>query len=324
MSIIVRGTGSIGRRHLRVLSECGERAYAMPVRGTDQSMIEGATVIGRYDQAPDARCAVIATDTSRHLSDAREAIDAGLHVLIEKPLSSTADGVDALLDRARETGRRVFVGCNLRFAAGLRRFRDLLPRVGQVYSVRVECQSYLPSWRPTRDHRDSYSARADEGGVMRDLVHEIDYTQWLFGRATAVFADVRNSGELGIQSEESADLLIQTARGVSVSIRLDYLARRPRRSMTAVGSGGELTWDAIAQRVRYADNDAEPELISCEQNRDDTYRAQIQAFLRSVDGAIDDAIASGDDGLAAVRVIDAARESSVFRRECSVEQSNLR
>jgi predicted dehydrogenase len=180
MSTIVRGTGSIGRRHLRVLSECDERAYAMPVRTTDQPLIEGATVITRYEQAPDARCAVIATDTSRHVSDAREAIEAGLHVLIEKPLASTAVGVDALLDLANERGRRVFVGCNLRFAAGLRQFRDILARVGQLYSVRVECQSYLPSWRPTRDHRNSYSARADEGGAMRDLVHEIDFTQWLF------------------------------------------------------------------------------------------------------------------------------------------------
>ena len=48
-------------------------------------------------------------------------------------------------------------------------------------AVRVECQSWLPYWRPERDYRESYSARADEGGVLRDLVHELDYAIWAFG-----------------------------------------------------------------------------------------------------------------------------------------------
>ena len=49
-------------------------------------------------------------------------------------------------------------------------------------SAHVSCQSWLPDWRPGRDYRESYSARADEGGALRDLVPELDYATALLGR----------------------------------------------------------------------------------------------------------------------------------------------
>ena len=111
--------------------------------------------------------------------------------------------------------------------------RDLLPQIGAVHAVRVECQSYLPDWRPGSDYRESYSARADEGGVLRDLIHEIDYATWLFGWPVAVTARYGNTGRLGIAAEEWAELAWEAPADVEVSMRLDYLTRPPRRVMRA-------------------------------------------------------------------------------------------
>jgi predicted dehydrogenase len=78
----------------------------------------------------------------------------------------------------------------------------------------------FPEWRPARDYRESYSASSEQGGVLRDLIHEIDYAVWLYGKPVAIIAQLSNSGRLGIAAEESADLLWRTPCGATVSIRL--------------------------------------------------------------------------------------------------------
>lgn len=311
--VIVRGTGSIGRRHLRVLRALGVQAWAYPVREqTGERTIEGAPVVRSYE-APGAGYSVIATDTIRHLSDAREAVGAGLHVLIEKPIGTSAAGVRELLDFAKARTRRVYVGCNLRYSRGLRELRDRLPSLGTRYSARIECQSYLPSWRPTTNYRTSYSARATDGGVLRDLIHEIDYATLLLGEPTRVSASLHNTGELGIESEESADLFWRTTDGCAVSIRLDYLSRLARRSTSIVGAAGELQWDAIAQTVTWRDADGASESVDVREERDSQYLGQMRDFLALADPQVAP-IATGEEALTAMRILDAARRSASSER----------
>jgi predicted dehydrogenase len=311
--VIVRGTGSIGRRHLRVLRQLGIPAWAFPVRErAEELVIEGAPVVQSFESR-EARFAVIATDTIRHLADAREAVGAGMHVLIEKPIAPNLDEVSEFLSFAKATGRRVYVGCNLRYSRGLRELFDRLSDVGTRYSARIECQSYLPSWRPTSDYRTSYSARAADGGVLRDLVHEIDYAMVLFGCPKHASASLHNSGELGIESEESADLFWRTVDGCAVSVRLDYLSRIARRSTTIVGSAGELRWDAIAQTVTWRSSDGSAEHIDVREERDAQYLGQMTDFVSLVDRG-SAPIATGDEALSAMRILDAARRSALSQR----------
>lgn len=312
--VLVRGTGSIGLRHLRVLRDrVGARAVALPTRPERAAELSalGFDVAADFGAAPGdgPLRTVVATDTSRHVSDAREALQRG-DVLVEKPLSADRTGLAELAHAASELGHSVHVAFCLRFDAGLRAFRTRLPEIGGVHAVRIECQSFLPSWRPGSDYRASYSARAAEGGVLRDLAHELDYAVWLFGRPTAVFCALANSGRLGIESEEAADLFWRAPSGASVSIRLDYLSPVARRRMRATGPLGELEWDAVAGEVTLRRAGAEPEREQHRVERDDMYVRQAEAFLRAADGGDADGLATLDEGAFVVALSDAARESS--------------
>ena len=139
-------------------------------------------------------------------------------MLVEKPLGPNTTGLSVIAHDIERGGRPVYVACDLRFDTSLLHFRRRLLDVSAIHSVRIECQSYLPAWRPDRDYRQSYSARAEEGGVLLDLIHEIDYAVWLFGAPSEGPAQLRNSGRLGIQSEEAADLHWQTPLGAALSI----------------------------------------------------------------------------------------------------------
>jgi predicted dehydrogenase len=60
--------------------------------------------------------------------------------------------------------------------------------LGDLFYCRAAVGQYLPDWRPSQDYRMSYSASATCGGVILDLVHELDLVTWLFGPIEAVHA----------------------------------------------------------------------------------------------------------------------------------------
>ena len=250
-------------------------------------------------------------DTRLHEADTLATLQCGMDTLVEKPLTATLAEARRIHAAAHTAQRRVFVGCTLRFSESLRQFRSWLPRIGAVHSVRIECQSYLPDWRPTRPYRESYSARAEEGGVLRDVIHEIDYAGWLFGWPQRVQATLRNLGRLDIAAEEAADLFWITPGGVAVSLSLDYISRPPCRRMTARGENGTLVWDGMRCHVALA-TPLESDEFTSTQARDAMVLAQDLAFLGAM---VDPNLATLDDALCAVAVCEAARAASVSRHE---------
>lgn len=311
--VLVHGTGSIGMRHLRVLRErLGVETAALPVRAErvgDPALAPFHPVRNLGEaRALGVTCAVIATDTGRHLADTEAALRAGLPVLLEKPVAPSIDGVAAIARLAEERGLMVRVGQNMRFLASLRAFRAALPAAGSLHAVRIECQSYLPSWRPDRDYRASYSARATDGGVLRDLVHEIDYACWLFGRPERVQARL-GTGRLGIESEEEAELSWQ-AGSAMVSLRLDYLSKVARRRVRATGEGGEVEWDGLAHEVIVRTADGKSTRTAHPMERDDMMADQARTFLVALRGGPSCDLATLDEGTFAVAICDAARLSA--------------
>ena len=325
VSVAVLGTGSIGMRHLKILGQMDRvRPVAIPVRPERSRRLEadGVSCVKDWENALQQGIthAVIATDTGRHVEDGMAAVGCGLDVLIEKPLSMNAREARTLCARATQLNRRLFVGCVLRFSESLSQFRGWLKEIGRLHAVRIECRSYLPDWRPGRDYHDSYSSRADEGGVLRDLIHEVDYAGWIFGWPKTIQARLRNLGRLGIAAEEMADLMWESAEGATISIGLDYLTRPTRRQMIASGERGTLEWDGVAQTVRLAVAGSPIQELKSSQGRDGMFLAQARAFLQADgDADLDCRLATGEEGVRALAVCDAARRASANLREEQVE-----
>jgi len=329
-TIAVLGTGSIGLRHLETFRALNIQTIAIPIRPERKSELLqlGFSVQSNLQEAHNqgASLAVIATNTSQHIQDSLAALSLGMSVLIEKPLAPTLSDCQELLrflsDSTNTVSQQkpaVYLGYTLRFHAGLFAFKTLLPRVGTIHDVRIECQSYLPSWRPGRDYRTTYAASLSEGGVLRDLVHEIDYALWLFGRPTHVWARLRQSRTLEIQSEDSATLVWE-AKTALVSIHLDYLAPIPRRCVRATGSEGTLSLNLLDHSVQLLSKTAETYTETVTQNRDAMMQQQAKAFLEGCAGSQVPRLGTLNDGLLALAVCDAARESSRSRKEEALKQ----
>jgi predicted dehydrogenase len=298
MRFLLLGAGSIGRRHLANAVALGHRVAAVydpdPARLAEVRPLAGdgavLTTAERDALVVDADVALVCSPTAAHVAQARAAVARGLHVLIEKPLSHTLDGVDALVADASAGGRTVLVGCNLHFLPSLRLVKRLLAegRIGTPLSARAHCGYYLPHWRPHTDYRRGYAARqATGGGIILDSIHEFDYLRWLLGEPREVFCYAGKVSTLEIDTEDSADILLRFDYGAVANVHLDYLQRTYRRSCELIGEDGVIVWDYISQLVRvYGKDDrrAEDYEESINAERNLMYVEELRHLVDCVEG----------------------------------------
>jgi predicted dehydrogenase len=253
----VVGAGSIGRRHIANLLALGAEVVAVRQRAALAEELArefGIATFASLEAALATRpvAAVIGNRTDQHVETALAAARAGCHLYIEKPVAPSRTGLAELEAEVERRGLVVEVGCMWRFHPSLRTLKRLLDdgAIGTVHSAHVFVGQHLADWRPDRDYRESYSARrAHGGGVLLDLVHELDYLAWLLGRPREVFAFIEHLSELETDAEDTAELLLRLESGALAHVHLDCVRPVYGRGCEIVGADGVLTWDAVRGRV---------------------------------------------------------------------------
>ena len=293
MKLLVVGMGSIGRRHARLARELGWNVSVVSQHPTEYP--HHATIgEALQENPPDA--IIIAKPTAEHFQVIREieAQAAGISILVEKPL------FDRALDFV-STKNRYFVAYNLRFHPVYQRIQELLQNSAVLYA-QVTVGSYLPSWRPERDYRSSYSAhRAQGGGVVLDLSHEIDCLMNWFGDDWNVVSLSENTKSLEIDSDDLCMALLRRDGGPRVFLHMDYLSRLPfRRGIIQCGDK-TIFYDFVRPSVQVSGQPEETFSVE----RDDTYRAQLQALAHQ-----DPSLCSLEQGHAIMRLADELQKQS--------------
>ena len=242
--------------------------------------------------------------SEHHAEVALAAIDAGLHVLVEKPMATTLPDALRLRGAAREAGRKLMVGHIERFNPVVATVRMAL-RQGHIGTVlRAGAIRVGPSPQRIRD-----------AGVAIDLAtHDLDLMQHLLERQVVeVYAD---GGRYLHESQE--DMLTCLARfagdedEVLGVLDVNWLTPEPRRELSLVGDRGMLRASYTDQEVALVTGAAsEPRRLTVEQR--EPLLAELEAFARCV---LDDRPepVTGHDGVRALAAALAVRESASVRR----------
>lgn len=329
--ILIVSHGSIGKRHLRLARQLLPHSDIRVLRHQESDSIpEHAN--GCFSSLEQAiafapQLAVIASPATFHVSAAQPLAQAGVHLLVEKPLSASLEGVALLLEACRGQGTVLLTGYNLRFLPSLQQFRDLLSSkvIGRVLSVRCEIGQYLPSWRPGSDYRQGVSARRElGGGALPELSHELDYLRWIFGEVDWVRAVLGRQGHLEIDVEDTAHLILGFAPAEDGSqligtVNMDFIRHDTTRLCTAIGENGSLRWNGLTGVVeQFGAGEKEwRELFRHQHQPDDSYLAEWQHFLSCVTEQKTPLI-SGEDGYMVLQIMDAARQAAASGNQMRV------
>jgi predicted dehydrogenase len=241
----------------------------------------------------EVQAAVICAPNHLHESLAVEALERGKHVLVEKPLAMSAEGVQRVLDAAAAAGRHLAIGMNNRFRPDVGVLASFVAggELGDLYSVRANSLARkMPAVGST------WRQRPDEagGGALMDLgVPILDLAFWLVGypritRVTAVF----RTGEAEV--EEAATVFAVSESGIAFSVEVSWnlfaeADRHHCRVMGTEGSGSLPPLD-IHKQLGGRSTDVtprQPKARGGEGRFQNAYRRLLDEFVRVVLGKTD-------------------------------------
>jgi len=244
---IAAGSHIFGGAHARAIEENGLEVVAAydldPARAHAVADPRGWPVVESLEEAlaTPADLAVIASPHPLHADLAIRALDAGMHVLVEKPLASRPSEARAMAEAAERAKRVLAVALQHRFREEVRRAREIV-RSGVIGSIH---RAVVVSTYPKR--AEYYRAApwrgtwAGEGGgvLLNQGQHDLDTLVHLLGMPTRVMGWARTRA-LPIEAEDTVEAMLEWENGTLGSVHVTSAASDPPSRIELVGSKGAL------------------------------------------------------------------------------------
>jgi predicted dehydrogenase len=244
----------------RLAAICGRNEPAVRAVAEQQGWAGWETDWRRLIERDDVDLVDVSTPGSSHAEIAIAALEAGKHVLCEKPLANTVEEAEAMVaaaEQAAERGVQAMVGLNYRRVPAMALARQLVAegRLGEIRHVRG---TYLQDWLVDPEFPLLWRLRADEAGsgALGDLgVHLVDLVQYVTGDTlatvvgqTATFIEERRApeGEMGEVTVDDAALFQgRFTSGAVASLEVSRFAtgRKNALRLELNGSLGSLAFD---------------------------------------------------------------------------------
>lgn len=329
----VVGVGAMGRNHARIYADMPEVELVGVVDLDEEAARETARRHGgrAYGdlrrmldrEGPDAL--TIAVPTVDHLDIALEAIEHGIHLLIEKPIaSSPADGRQ-IVQAADAAGVKLMVGHIERFNPAVMALKAQLSdgELGRVFQVDTRRQGPFPN-------------RVRDVGVVIDLaVHDLDVMRYVTGsEISRVFAETER--RIHTSREDLLSGLVRLENGVVGTLIINWLTPTKIRELAVIGEFGMYRVDYLTQDLYLFENGTAPteewpfrvlrgvsegRMIRHVVAKREPLRLEQEAFISAVNGEAPVAV-TGEDGLRALELAQAVVISGLEHR--SVEMIHER
>jgi predicted dehydrogenase len=343
------GPGKVGSLHASALARIpGARVAAVAGRGTERAQalaaIHGARVDESLEQMierGDVDAVAICTPHPLHRDGAIAAAEAGLHVLVEKPMALTAADCDAMIAAAAASRTVLSVVSQRRWYRPVRRVKDAIDdgRIGEPGLATVE----VLGWRgPDYYDMDQWRGTlAGEGGgvIVNQAVHQLDLLRWFLGPLAEVDGWTLNLNHPEIDVEDTAVAIVRFESGAVATLTLSNSQKPGLYARVHVhgrnGASVGVETDAGSSFVAGVSAPSEPRndlwTIAGEESAPDRWLAEDRAALAGVDieshhhelqlrdvvAAIRDGRApavGGGDGRATVELMDAIYRAAATGR----------
>ncbi len=306
LGVAVIGAGFWGRNQIRVFSEipdcllvavCDTDKEALR-RVAEEHHVAACSSLDDVLRREDVDAVTVCTPTTTHYEIAQKVIEAGKHVLVEKPLTSTLQEAQRIIALAQRNNVFLSVGFIERFNPAVRYLKDVIDQnqVGRVILIIAR--------RVTR-----WPERVGDIGVTKDsAIHDVDVMRFLLNSEVShVYA---TAGSLKHRLEDFSEIMLTFENGVAGFIDANWLTPRKIRSLVVTGSEATAVIDYLTQEVTIEESSksTRPRL-----QWEEPLRLELQNFIQSIISGRQPS-PSGLDGLRALEVCEAALQSSKEKR----------
>ncbi|MFN3651864.1 MAG: Gfo/Idh/MocA family protein [Armatimonadota bacterium] len=276
----------------------------------------------------------ICTPNYLHMQPTIDALEAGKHVLVEKPLAMNSIEGKAMVEAGRRSGKKLQVGFMTRFnsaAQALKRFIDA-GEMGEIYFARAQAMRRrgIPGWG-VFTQKDKQG-----GGPLIDIgVHILDLTLWLMGHPKPTYCSGQTYAKFGHRSdvlgllgqwdpstfsvEDFAIGLIRFENGATLTLQSAFVANQEARDhfdTELYGTEGGCSYNPCKMFFEKHRTliDATPAFLPAVKTHEEEVKAFVDAILDDTEVPV-----TGEQALMTQQIIDAIYRSSEMGREVPVE-----
>lgn len=248
------------------------------------------------------------------------ALNAGAHVLCEKPMATSSEDAKAMIHAAEKNGKKLMIAHNQRFVASHKKARQFIENgeLGKIYSFRTTFGHGGPEgW--SVDGKDSWFFQKDKAfvGAMGDLgVHKSDLLRYILGEEfTEVGAFVEGNAKEFSNVDDNAVCILKTESGIVGTLAASWGYSKEDNSTIIYGEKGVLRLEDDPQFsliIQYANG----EVTKCElgkiQSNDEGGQNTSYVIDHFVESILEDKqpLVTGEEGMKSLQVILAALKSS--------------
>ena len=337
--IAVVGAGLIGKRHAEHAARQGILAAIVD---SDSNVRVNATDLNvqRFFSLADLLSnevihgIVLATPNQIHMEQAKNCIDVGIPVLIEKPIADTVQAAKSIVDAGISNNVPILVGHHRRYSSIVRQAKLAINsgKLGRLVSAHSTCWFH----KPKEYFSQSWRRRPGAGPVYINLIHDLDLMLHFCGDVVYVQAMESNSVR-GNFVEDTAVVMLRFSNGALGTITLsDSISSPwswefcsgensiyPHTKSTSLMIGGTLGSLSIPD-LGFWTHENEPDWwtpmdrqqLPAETN--DPLAEQLQHFVQVIKG-LEEPIVSGKDGLNALRVVEAIKRAAKHQTNVKIE-----
>jgi len=324
LSVALVGMGRIGKVHLPALSAArgaevvGVYDLNMQLARDRAEAANVPRVFASWDEVlndPDVQCVGVLLPHDAHAPYTIEALQAGKHVVCEKPLAPTLAECDRMLAAAASSGRKLFPVHNRVYSPAVEKMREIVQQdgIGEIFLAQTtgfEAPPTVQTWLAT--------PRGGGGVLMSQAVHPMYVLRWLLGdiaRVSCLFGDRK---VVDMSAEDHAVVLLKFASGIAAEMTCTFgVAHGPLdHSITLHGRDGYLELSrqrlqAIAPRL-FGDTELH-EIPLTETGANAAFGRMWEDYAR---GILENMPTrqTGEDGKRAVEIVQAAYRSNATGR----------
>ena len=256
MKILICGIGSIGSRHAKNLIKLG---YSDILLNTSRKILDPQLKkLKIYKSLKKAllekpNLALICNETYLHEDSAIECLKNNVNIFIEKPIGFNKRKLKILYNLINKKKKiNNMVGYMMRFHPAISRIKKLLKKkeIGEIFHFSTYWGEYLPNWHKNENYKNSYAAiKTKGGGVSLTLSHDLDLACHLFGKIKKIELFKNKINTLKIKAESAVDFFVVFKKNISGLIHLDYLQKKPDRTITIIGTEGKIKFDYYKNKL---------------------------------------------------------------------------
>ena len=262
-NVLIIGAGGIGRRHIK--GYLSTNRVSLSIVEPDDKKIntikEEFSIDKTYTNIQQANLtefdlAVICSPANMHVDAMNMCAQNNLSFMVEKPLSTSMEGIDEIIQLVKKNNLFARVGYTRRNSHVSRALKNQIDnnKVGDVKLVYINSSQEFPKYRP--DYQTIYYAHPEMGGgaILDAATHMIDQLIWIIGKPTEVSCMFDRLVLKGTKTEDTCLINIRFESGIMANITVNQFQKPNVNSYEFIGTKGNLKLDHSI--LRFADDDS--------------------------------------------------------------------